>query len=77
MELLPNGSLHDWIEKRRYDENEEIIPPFNEKEVIVLMKPIVDSVYIIHTKGDMIHKDIKPDNIFVSINEENKQVQLN
>ena len=72
MEILPHGSLEDWIESRSNSEEHDKTGTFKEKELIFLIEPIINAVKYLHLK-QLIHRDIKPENILVSL-DNSKQI---
>lgn len=63
MELCPNGSLRDRIDKRKVKDGEKV--------ALAILK----GLYALHQEG-IIHRDIKPENILFGPNEEVKLVDF-
>ena len=58
MEYLEGRSLADFIEERQ--------GPASEEEILAVMLPVLDALHFAHERG-VIHRDVKPDNIFLAI----------
>ena len=59
MEYVKGQSLAGWLERRK-----EQKPPFNPKEVLSIMAPLLDALSYAHQYT--IHRDVKPENIMVT-----------
>lgn len=58
-ELCPNGTLRDQLNAQR---------KLKEEKAITLLTQIINGYKSIHSEG-LIHRDIKPDNLFLTIND--------
>ena len=58
MEYLEGRSLADFIEDRQ--------GPASEDEILAIMLPVLDGLHFAHERG-IVHRDVKPDNIFLAI----------
>ena len=65
MEYLEGGSLADFIEERQ--------GPASEDEILAIMLPILEALHLAHERG-VIHRDIKPDNIFLAVDNKGAQI---
>ena len=65
MEFLEGRSLADFIEDRQ--------GPATEAEILAIMLPVLDALHFAHEKG-VIHRDVKPDNIFLAVDDGGQQV---
>lgn len=60
MEYAPNGTLLDYIDHAR--ETESYIP---EMEVIHMLKQMLSALDFFHTKLNIVHRDVKPENMLI------------
>ena len=65
MEYLPGRSLAAFIEERAGSVTEE--------EILAIMLPVLDALHYAHERG-VIHRDVKPDNIFLAVDDAGQQV---
>ena len=72
MEYCNGGTLSSCLKK--YQQMYGV--PFSEEIVQYLMKQIIDGIRYIHNKN-IIHRDLKLDNILVKFNSENDKISLN
>ena len=72
MEYVNGGALSDYLKKYKLLYQ----TPFPEEVVQYLMRQIVDALIYIHDKN-VIHRDLKLENIMVSFDSENDKAQLN
>lgn len=61
LEWLQGRPLSDLVTSRKNSGH----TPFSETEALELLRPIIDALAIVHEEG-IAHRDIKPDNIFIS-----------
>lgn len=60
MEYAPNGTLLDYIDHAR--QNNTFIP---EMEVIHMLKQMLSALDFFHTKLNVVHRDVKPENMLI------------
>ena len=72
MELCTGGSLFDCLDEYQKKYNQ----PFSEEIVQYLMKQIVSAIKYIHNKN-IIHRDLKLENILVNFNSEEDKKNIN
>ena len=65
MEYLEGRSLADFIEARG--------GPATEEEILAIMLPVLEGLHLAHERG-VIHRDVKPDNIFLAVDDAGQQV---
>ena len=65
MEFLEGRSLADFIEARG--------GPASEDEILAIMLPVLEGLHFAHERG-VVHRDVKPDNIFLAVDRAGQQV---
>ena len=65
MEYLEGRSLADFIEERG--------GPATAEEILAITLPVLDGLHFAHERG-VIHRDVKPDNIFLAVHDAGQQV---
>jgi len=65
MEYLEGRSLADFIDV--------LGGPASEEEILAIMLPVLEALHFSHERG-VVHRDVKPDNIFLAVDEAGQQV---